>query len=59
MNALMKHWKAALVVVAMAITGVSFTGCHTVGGFGRDIQAAGGGVEGTADAVRPYDRERR
>ncbi|MEX2673468.1 MAG: hypothetical protein WD294_15320 [Phycisphaeraceae bacterium] len=55
MDAILKYWKAALVVAAMAITGVTFAGCNTTEGMGRDLQGIGGAVENTAEQTRWED----
>jgi predicted small secreted protein len=41
-------WLALVGVVAFA------AGCNTVGGMGKDIKAAGGGIEKAAEKTKPY-----
>jgi predicted small secreted protein len=31
-----------------------FCGCNTVEGFGKDVKAAGGGLEKAAEKTKPY-----
>jgi len=31
-----------------------FCGCNTVEGFGKDVKAAGGGIEKAAEKTKPY-----
>lgn len=35
------------------------SGCHTIEGAGRDVQAIGGATAETAEETRAYDREGR
>ena len=55
MKSLLHYWHTAALVLALGLFGVTFTGCETTEGAGRDIQAIGGGVEDAADETRPYD----
>jgi len=41
-------WLALVSVVAVA------AGCNTVEGMGKDIKAAGGGIEKAAEKTKPY-----
>ena len=41
-------WLALVAAVAFA------AGCNTVEGVGKDIKAAGGGIEKAADKSKPY-----
>jgi predicted small secreted protein len=47
----MKHLIAWLAL-AGAVAWVS--GCNTVEGFGKDVKAAGGGLEKAAEKTKPY-----
>jgi predicted small secreted protein len=40
----------------LALAGVFFvaTGCNTIEGAGKDIKAAGGAIEKTAEKTKPY-----
>lgn len=40
---------ALLAAVLLAITGVSLTGCNTTEGVGKDVEAAGEGIQDAAD----------
>ena len=47
----MKRWIAWLALAgALAWLG----GCNTVEGFGKDVKAAGGGLEKAAEKTKPY-----
>ena len=41
-------WLSFVVAIAMA------SGCNTVEGFGKDVKAAGGGIEKAAGKTKPY-----
>ena len=43
---------AALAVIAGIVIGVS--ACNTVEGAGKDVKAAGAGIEKAADKAKPY-----
>ena len=59
MKTLGLYWRQVVLAIAIAFTGAGFgttlSGCETTEGAGRDIQAAGEGIEGAADDTRPYD----
>ncbi len=44
----------ALSVIAMAIAAVTFAGCNTVEGAGKDIKAGGQAIEKAADKNKTY-----
>jgi len=41
-------------VLALAGVFVAATGCNTIEGAGKDIKAAGGAIEKTAEKTKPY-----
>jgi predicted small secreted protein len=43
---------ALLVAVAALVLGAA--GCNTIEGFGKDVKAAGGGIEKAAEKTKPY-----
>ena len=42
--------KAKLALIALGLVG--FTACNTISGIGKDVQAAGSGIERGADNVK-------
>lgn len=46
-----------LAGLALSLVGITVSGCHTIEGAGRDVQAVGGGVADTAEDTRGYDRQ--
>jgi len=44
------------VAAALALAGVfvAASGCNTIEGAGKDIKAAGGAIEKTAEKTKPY-----
>ena len=51
--------KSLISSIALVFTAFVLTGCHTVEGAGRDVQAIGGATAETAEETRGYDREGR
>ncbi|MEX0744463.1 MAG: entericidin A/B family lipoprotein [Phycisphaeraceae bacterium] len=49
--------RTLLVLAAGALSAsmLSVSGCHTVEGAGRDVEAVGEGVQGGAERTRPYN----
>jgi entericidin B len=45
---------AALVMLGLAATAPLLTACNTTAGAGQDLQAAGRGLENSADRNAPY-----
>lgn len=43
---------ALTVLAALGVSGVSLTGCNTTEGVGKDIKAAGKGIEGAAQDAK-------
>jgi predicted small secreted protein len=43
----------ALMIVLLGLFAVSLTGCNTVAGAGKDVQATGQAVENAADQAKP------
>jgi entericidin B len=41
-------------LLALACIGVAATGCNTIEGAGKDIKAAGGAIEKSAEKTKPY-----
>jgi predicted small secreted protein len=41
-------------MLALVGIGVAVTGCNTIEGAGKDIKAAGGAIEKTAEKTKPY-----
>ena len=41
-------------ILAAAVLAVTATGCNTVEGAGKDIKAAGGAIEKTAEKTKTY-----
>ncbi|MEQ8510671.1 MAG: entericidin A/B family lipoprotein [Rhodospirillaceae bacterium] len=37
------------LIVSVALISLSFSGCNTIGGVGKDIESAGGAIEDAAD----------
>jgi len=48
---MMRHFVALL---ALAFLAAVATGCNTVEGLGKDVKAAGGGIEKAAEKTKPY-----
>ena len=42
------------VLLALAGLAVAVVGCNTIEGAGKDIKAAGGAIEKTAEKTKPY-----
>ena len=40
--------RKVLPILLLALTGVSLSGCNTIAGLGKDLEAAGGAVEKAA-----------
>jgi entericidin B len=38
----------------LALAGLAVAGCNTIEGAGKDIKAAGGGIEKAAEKTKPY-----
>ena len=45
---------AALLALAGLAVAVAVVGCNTIEGAGKDIKAAGGAIEKTAEKTKPY-----
>ena len=43
-----------VVLLALLIAAAVAAGCNTVEGFGKDVKAAGGGIEKAAEKTKPY-----
>jgi predicted small secreted protein len=41
-------------LLALASLAVAVAGCNTIEGAGKDIKAAGGGIEKAAEKTKPY-----
>jgi entericidin B len=41
-------------ILAVAVAALTVAGCNTVEGAGKDIKAAGGAIEKTAEKTKPY-----
>ena len=41
-------------LLTAAVVSVAATGCNTIEGAGKDIKAAGGGIEKAAGKTKPY-----
>jgi len=48
---MMKRFAALL---ALAFLAAVVSGCNTVEGIGKDVKAAGGGIEKAAEKTKPY-----
>ena len=46
--------KTLASILAAAVLAVTVIGCNTVEGAGKDIKAAGGAIEKTAEKTKPY-----
>lgn len=44
--------------IGLFVASLSLTGCNTVRGVGQDVEAAGGGLAGTAEDVQDDMRRR-
>jgi predicted small secreted protein len=47
-----KRLIAALMVVALGVSGASLSGCNTTEGVGKDIKSAGKGIEEAAQDAK-------
>jgi predicted small secreted protein len=47
-DGMLRRW----LVVVIAIGGLGLTGCNTIAGMGRDVQAAGSAVTSTAEETK-------
>ena len=43
-----------VALLALGIVAVVVAGCYTVEGVGKDVKAAGGGIEKAAEKTKPY-----
>jgi predicted small secreted protein len=48
---MMKRFVALLTLAALAVV---LAACNTVEGLGKDVKAAGGGIEKAAEKTKPY-----
>ena len=46
--------KRLVALLALAILAAVVVGCNTVEGLGKDVKAAGGGIEKAAEKTKPY-----
>ena len=46
--------KRFVALLALAILSAVAAGCYTVEGIGKDVKAAGGGIEKAAEKTKPY-----
>ena len=43
-----------ILLLALCCLGLAVTGCNTIAGAGKDVKAAGGAIEKTAEKTKPY-----
>ena len=43
-----------VALLALAMVAAAVAGCNTVEGLGKDVKAAGGGIEKAAEKTKPY-----
>jgi predicted small secreted protein len=48
---MLKRFAALFAIASLAAFAA---GCNTVEGFGKDVKAAGGGIEKAAEKTKPY-----